>query len=144
MSNIDLLQQGLDAFAKGDTATLSSLLTDDYTFSGPTPQPLDKTAFLGLNRALIAAIPDWTFHASNMREEGDKVYVNLAITGTHTGTLAAIPGVPPVPATGKSISVPGDPAVFTFRGNQLCQQTVSVSPGSGVGGIYAQVGAPLG
>ena len=144
MSNIDLLQQELDAFSRGDTATLSALLTDDYTFSGPTPQPLDKAAFLGLNRALIAAIPDWKFTATNMREEGDKVYANLGITGTHTGTLAAIPGAPPVPPTGKSISVPADPVVFTFRRNQLCQQVVTVSPNSGVAGIYAQVGAPLG
>lgn len=144
MSNIDLLQQGLDAFSRGDTATLSALLTDDYTFSGPTPQPLDKAAFLGLNRALISAIPDWTFTASDFREEGDKVYVNLVITGTHTGALAAIPGVPPVPATGKRVSVGPDQAIFTVRGGQISQQVVNVSPNSGVAGIYAQVGAPLG
>lgn len=144
MSNSDLLKQGLDAFSRGDTATLSSLLTDDYTFSGPTPQPLDKAAFLGLHRALIAAVPDWTFTATDIREDGDKVYANLAISGTHTGTLAAIPGVPPVPATGKSISLPADPAVFTYRGNQCCQQVVTVSSGGGVAGLYAQVGAPLG
>lgn len=144
MSNTDLVKQGLAAWSSGDSAALGSMLTDDYTFSGPTPQPLDKSAFLGLHRALISAIPDWTFTASDFREEGDKVYVNMAISGTHTGTLAAIPGVPPVPATGKKVSVGPDPAVFTVRGNQICQQVVNVSPTSGVAGIYAQVGAPLG
>lgn len=144
MSNIDLVKQGLATWSSGDSAAMGSLLTDDYTFSGPTPQPLDKNAFIGLHHALITAIPDWTFTPTDWREEGDKVYVNLAVSGTHTGTLAAIPGVPPVPATGKKVSVGPDPAIFTVRGGQICQQVINVGPNSGVAAIYAQVGSPLG
>lgn len=144
MSNIDLVKQGLDAWCRGDTAALSALATDDFMLSGPTPQPLDKSAFLGLHRALISAIPDWAFNATDWREEGDKVYATFHITGTHTGTLAAIPGVPPVPATGKSIKLGADQAVYTIRGGQIGQQNITVAPDSGVAGIYTQVGAPLG
>jgi predicted ester cyclase len=144
MSNIDIAQAGMAAWCKGDTATLGSLLTDDFTLSGPTPQPLNKAAFLGLCGALIAAFPDWNFNATDFREEGDTVYATFHITGTHTGTLAAIPGVPPVPATGKAVSLAADQAVYTMRGGLASQQNITTGPGGGVAGLYAQVGAPLG
>lgn len=143
MSNIDIAQQGLAAWSRGDIATLGSLLTDDFTLSGPTPQPVDKNAFLGLCSALIAAVPDWSFNPTDWREDGDMVYATYHVTGTHTGTLAAIPGVPPVPATGKSIALAADQATYTFRGGQVSQLTIVTGPGSGVAGLYALVGAPL-
>lgn len=144
MSNTDIVKSGQAAWSSADTTTLSSLATDDFVLSGATPQPLDKNAFLGLNRALLTAFPDWSFNASEFREEGDNVYVTVQITGTHTGTLAAIPGAPAVPATGKHVSLPAEHQVYTVRGGQISGLNITSQPGGGVPGLYAQVGAPLG
>ncbi|HLY32749.1 MAG TPA: hypothetical protein VKQ36_17125, partial [Ktedonobacterales bacterium] len=92
--------------------------------------------------ALLTAIPDWNLNAHDFREEGDKVYVTDGITGTHTGVLAAVPGVPPVPPTGKSIHLTPSAEVYTIRGNQVSRLEIT-SPAGGVVEIYAQVGAPL-
>ena len=144
MSAIDNVRKGLEAWERGDSTTLAGLLTDDFTLSGPMPQPLNKEQFLALGRALHTAIPDWKFNASDFREEGDQVRVTVAITGTHTGVLAAIPGVPAVPPTGKSIHLPTEHLTYTMRGELAAAQIVGSVPGGGVPGLYAQVGAPLG
>ncbi len=144
MSNTDVVKAGLAAWSGSDWAALSSLVTDDFVFSGATPQPVDKTAFLGLGHALLAAFPDWSFNASDFREEGDNVYLTVRITGTHSGTLAAIPGAPPVPATGKHVELPAEQHVYTVRGGQASRLAITIPPNGGVAGLYAQVGAPLG
>ena len=144
MSNTDIVNQGFAAWCSGNWAALSALIADDFTLSGPVPQPVDKNAFLGLARAMLTAFPDWSFNASDFREEGDKVYLVNHITGTHTGSLAAIPGVPPVPATGKHVALPPEQAVYTMRGGQVSQLNITVAPGGGVPGLYTAVGAPLG
>jgi predicted ester cyclase len=142
MSNIDTVKAGQAAWCASNWDALAASLTDDFVFSGPVPQPLNKEAFLGLAKALLTAIPDWDFHARDFREEGDKVYLTDEITGTHTGTLAVVPGVPPVAATGKSIKLSEGHQTYTFRGNLVSNFEVQTS--GGVPEIYAQVGAPLG
>jgi predicted ester cyclase len=143
MSAIDTVQAAIPALESGDPLTIASLLTEDFTFSGPVPQPLGKAEFLRLAQTLKAAIPDWAFHASDFQAAGDQVQFTVQITGTHTGTLAAIPGVPPVPPTGKSIQLPAERQRVTVRGQQISRYDVEPTPGGGVPGIYAQVGAPL-
>lgn len=144
MSNTDLVKRVIAAFSSGDWATLRTLLTDDFTLTGATPQPHDKNTFISLGQALISAFPNWEFNASDFREEDDRVYLVYHVTGTHSGTLAVAPGVPPVPATGKRVSLPGEPAIYTVRGGQVSQISITFPPGSGVPGLYEQVGAPLG
>lgn len=143
MSAIDTVQAAQAAFESDDHTTLASLLTEDFMFSGPVPRPLGKAEFLGLARALKAALPDWAFHARDFHSDGDQVTFTVQITGTHSGILAVIPGVPPVPPTGKSIQLPAEQLMMTVRGNQISRYVVELTPGGGVPGIYAQVGAPL-
>lgn len=143
MNNVELVQSMLAAFEAGDTAMLSAAMTDDFVFSGPVPQPIDKAGFLGLNQALHTAIPDWKFNASSFQENGDTVDFTDQITGTHTGVLAAIPMAPPVPPTGKHIALPVEHLHITVRGGKISRLHVDATPGGGVPGLYAQVGAPL-
>lgn len=143
MSSIDIVQKGLAAYASGDAQTLAALLTDDMTFSGPVPQPMDKHGFLAVAAGSTAAFPDWDFHGRDWREEGDKVSGTIQVSGTHTGTLAIIPGVPPVPATGKAVQNPPEQITFTVRGTQISAIEVVPTPNGGVPGLYAKVGSPL-
>ena len=143
MSNIDLVKRGLQAFCAGDTATLDLLTTEDFVFSGGTPQPVGKAEFLGLCQANHAAFSDFSFNASDFQEDGDVVKYNTAITATHTGPLALIPGVPVVPATGKRIQIPEDRQTSTIQGGKLARLEIVSPPGGGIPAAYAQVGTPL-
>jgi hypothetical protein len=143
MSNIDIVKRGMQAFSTGDVATLDQMVADDFVFIGGAPQPLGKAEFLGLCQANHAAFSDFDFHASNFAENGDVVTLNTAVTATHTGPLAIIPGVPAVPATGKRIQLPEDRQTATIRGGKLARLEIASPPGGGIPAAYAQVGAPL-
>lgn len=143
MSNIDLVKRGLQAFCVGDTATLDQLTTDDFIFSGATPQPVGKAEFLGLCQANHAAFSDFDFNASDFHEDGDMVTLNTAITATHTGPLALIPGIPAVPATGKRVQIPEERQACTIREGKLTRLEIASPPGGGIPAAYAQVGSPL-
>jgi ketosteroid isomerase-like protein len=143
MSNIDFVKRGLQAFSAGDVATLGQMVADDFVLTGAAPQPLGKAEFLGLCQANHTAFSDFDFNASNFQETGDVVTCNTAITGTHTGPLAVVPGVPAVPATGKHIQLPEDRQTATIREDKLARLEIVSPPGGGIPAAYAQVGAPL-
>jgi hypothetical protein len=143
MSNIDLVKRGLQAFSAGDVATLDQMTTDDFVLSGAAPQPLGKAEFLGLCQANHTAFSDFDFNASDFQEDGDIVTYNTAITATHTGQLALIPGVPAVPATGKRIQIPEDRQTCTIHDGKLARLEIASPPGGGIPAAYAQVGSPL-
>jgi hypothetical protein len=143
MSNTDQVKLGLQAYCAGDVATLDQMITDDFVLSGVAPQPLSKAEFLGLCQANHTAFSDFDFNASDFQEDGDIVTYSTAITATHTGPLALIPGVPAVPATGKRIQIPEDRQTSTVRDGKLARLEIASPPGGGIPAAYAQVGSPL-
>jgi ketosteroid isomerase-like protein len=109
-------------------------LTEDFVFSGVTPQPVGKQGFIEAQKAWAAGAPDWRAALENLREERGVVKADTRITGTHTGNLA-LPGMPPISPTGKSFASTNR-ATATVRGDQLASLTVE--PGSP--GIMEQLG----
>src|SRR6185369_747585 len=73
MDTEKIVRDTLSAFETGNTSKAGSYLADDFTFSGPVPQPVSKTDFLKLQGALIKAMPNWKFNSSNMQVKGDTV-----------------------------------------------------------------------
>ena len=142
MSNIDILKKGLKAWEEDDEATLSSLVTDDFQMRGPVPQPIGKQEFVGLMHVMHAAMPDFAFNITSFAEDGDTVVARSHITATHTGTLA-LPGMPPVPATGKKVSLPEEVQTYTMRNGKLCLLTTDARPDAGIPGMLAQLGVLL-
>lgn len=139
-----LVRDTLSAMEAGDTAKAGSSMTDDFVFSGPVPQPIGKAEFLGLQAGLVRAIPDWKFNASNFKVQGNTVSGTVQITGTHTATLEThIPGIPPVPATGKRIALPQEPFTFTLRNDKIASFEAARVPGGGVPGLLAQIGVSM-
>ena len=106
----------------GDQATLNGMVMDDFQFLGVTPQPLGKAEFLGFIESLHTAFPDFKFNETSASESGDTATIKHKITGTHTGTFN-IPGMPPIPATGKSFALPeeGDQVVEVLE--HMCYTT---------------------
>ena len=116
---------------------VASYLTDDFVFSGVTPQPVGKQEFIAGQQAWAAGAPDWHIALENLSERGDTIHGVSHITGAHTGTLA-LPGMPPIAATGRHFETRDD-VTATLRGNQLATLTVVQS----VPGILQQLGVQL-
>jgi predicted ester cyclase len=144
MSAIDIVKAGLAATEAGDFKKLDSMIADDYVFAGPVPEPLGKREFMGLQSALLTAMPDWKFNAIDFKEDGDVVTVTLRVTGTQTGELKVpMPGIPILPASGKQVSLPGEKSVFTVKNGKLTRLDVTPTVGGGLLGILSQLGVPM-
>jgi hypothetical protein len=55
----ETVQALMDAVQKGNFESAKTMLADDFQFSGPVPEPIDKEAWLGMSASLKAAFPDW-------------------------------------------------------------------------------------
>ena len=142
MSNLDLARKALHAFSSGDTATMNSLLGDGFQFLGVTPQPLGKPEYLGFMQSINTAFPDFKFEETSASESGDTVTIKHHIVGTHTGPLN-VPGLPSIPATGKSIRLPEEISVFTFSGGKATKYLGEPAPTGGLPGMLKQLGVEM-
>jgi predicted ester cyclase len=144
MSKVDTVKAFAVALEARDFDKAASYLADDFVFTGPVPQPIGKQEFIAVQSAFEDAFPDWSFNSHNEVEQGDKVVAATQITGTHTHDLVLpMPGMPPIPATGKRVSLPEEHITFTFKGDKIASLTSDNVSVGGVPGILAQIGVPL-
>jgi predicted ester cyclase len=144
MNAIDLVKAGLAAVEANQASKFADLLADDMVFAGPVPEPVGKQAFVGLQMALVKAMPDWKFNATDFKQMGDKVTAMLRITGTQTGELSLpMPGLPKVPPTGKHVSLDAQLTTFTVKNDKLTRVEAEADPNNGVPGILAQFGVQM-
>jgi predicted ester cyclase len=134
MGNMDILNAITQAVNAQQWDTVASLLTDDFTFSGATPQPVGKQEFIAGQQQWFIGAPDWHLAQENVREEGTTVKATSRLTGTQTQTLA-LPMTPPIPVTGKHFSATMA-ATVTFRDGKMA--SLSVVPDSPT--IFEQLG----
>lgn len=138
----EVVQAFQRAVEQGDWETVDEILTDDFVFGGPTPEPLGRRACISMHKALWAAFPDIQFHTRIISEVGEVVKATAYITGTHTGNL-----IPPVsgkfvniPPTGRKIALAEETIEYTVRGNQLAGMDVQASEDASWSGIFNQIG----
>src|SRR6476659_8228497 len=102
MSTLDTLAH--EVFATVDTHDLEAIagnLADDCEFSAPGFAATGAQAVIGFMAPFLAAFPDIHHEVLSTVESGDKVALELEITGTHTAPLAGPGGE--LPATGKRV-----------------------------------------
>ena len=144
MNPIDVVKAGLAAVESGQVNKFSDLIADDMVFAGPVPQPVGKREFVSLQTALLVAMPDWKFNATDFKLDGDKVTVMIRITGTQTGVLSLpMPDFPKFPPTGKHVSLPAQPTTFTVKNDKIARIENEPDPNNGVPGILSQLGIPM-
>jgi predicted ester cyclase len=144
MNAIDMIKSGLAGMEMGQPGKLADILTDDMVFAGPVPEPVGKREFLGLQTALVKAMPDWKFNATDFKQNGEQVTTVFQITGTQTSELSLpMPGFPKVPASGKHISLPREPITITLKNGKISRIESARVPGGGVAGVLAQLGIPM-
>jgi predicted ester cyclase len=114
--------------------------TDDFVFSGPTPEPVDAQQWIQIHSALNRAFPDFNLNVQDLREDKGKVTCTVHLTGTHKHELR-IPDLPVVPSTGKKISMPKETVTISFTGEKISEVRVQKVPGGGLAGMFKQLGA---
>jgi hypothetical protein len=144
MDSISMIKSGLAGMEMGQPGKLAEILSDDMVFAGPVPEPVGKREFIGLQTALVAAMPDWKFNAMDFKQDGDKVTAVFQITGTQTRELnLPMPGFPKMPASGKHVSLPKEPISITVKDGKVSRIESSVVPGGGVSGVLSQLGVAM-
>lgn len=104
-ANKAIVQKWFDASNNHDFAAYNEICTPDYVHHDPNlpVQDADLETFKQIiGGGFVGAFPDLSLKVDDMIAEGDRVAVRWHFLGTHNGEL---PGDPPLPPTGKSISV---------------------------------------
>jgi predicted ester cyclase len=144
MNELELAKKLLSYIEAGDRASARKLLSDDFTFSGPVPEPISGPMWLGMHEKLSVAFPDWAFNLSELRADGDIVHMTVQISGTHKGELdLSDMGLPSVPATGKKIQLPRDEAELKVEDGKVKYFKTGPNPEAGVSGILKQLGVAV-
>ena len=125
-------------------------LSDNFQFSGSTSLPLNKDKFISYSSALATGMPNMTYHFHDLQEvverlgEGNRVRATIQMTGTHTNDFQVVPlGLPPIPATNKSVLLPEEHWEYAVKGNTIAFIRVEQVPGGGIGGILQQLGIDI-
>jgi steroid delta-isomerase-like uncharacterized protein len=98
----ELNERWIRAFNERDWETERAFRSDDYLahMSGG-PGPLDNEGWAGFMAMFTSAFTDARISIDSAVEEGGLVASRWTITGTHDGPFQG------VPATGKSVTIPG-------------------------------------
>ena len=123
---------------------LKTMLTADAMASGGVlPQPIPAMEALKVTGGLTTAFPDLKFDVQQVTVNGNQATVKVQWSGTHTGPLSLpIPGMQPVPPTGKKVSVK-DTYFITVQGDKVSHFTVDSPADGGIPAALAQMGVKM-
>ncbi len=141
MNKRETVQALVDSVQKGDFENAKSMLAEGFQFSGPTPEPINKEAWLGMSSSLKTAFPDLDYHFKVIGTDGDVVKTTSQLSGTHTGSFDLTNmnmGV--IPATNKSFSAKPEKTKITVKENKITAWDVEPTQGAGLTAILSQLG----
>ena len=144
MNSTEIVQTFITALQWGDMEVAVERMADDFVFSGWTPRPLDRGEFLAMHSILKDAMPDYSFHLSDVREGDEGVEAFIQITGTQMRDLS-LPmfGVPLIRYTGIDVSLPQVRTTFLLEDDKVREMRVESVPGGGLAGLLQQIGTEL-
>jgi predicted ester cyclase len=134
----------MDSVQKGDFVTAKSLLADDFQFSGPIPEPVNREAWLGMSASLKTAFPDLDYRFTVIDTDGDVVKTTSQLSGTHTGSFDLTSmqmGI--IPATNKIFSATLEKTKVTVKESKITSWAVEPTEGAGLKAILGQLGINL-
>jgi hypothetical protein len=143
-SSTQVVQAVANAIDAQDWDGMKNLLADDFQFTGAVPRPFSALEWIGVHRALAAAIPDLRLNYVPTTSNGSHTTGAVKITGTHTGEFnLPVPGIPRVPASGNAIANPTEHVEVTVKDGRVTKWNVEHLPNGGLGGILSQMGVAL-
>ncbi len=144
MNKRETVEALLDSVQKGDFDNAKSLLADDFQFSGPIPQPINREAWLGMSASLKTAFPDLDYHFNVIGADDDVVKTTSQLSGTHRGPFDLTNmnmGV--IPATHQTFSAKLEKTKITVKDNKITSWVVEPTQGAGLEAILDQLGVTL-
>jgi len=141
MNKREIVQSLMDSIQKGDFKNAKTLLADDFQFSGPIPQPINREAWLGMSASLKAAFPDLDYHFKVIGADDDVVKTTSQLSGTHRGSFDLTNmkmGV--IPATNKTFAAKLENTKITVKENKVTSWAVEPTQGAGLKAILEQLG----
>ena len=141
MNKREIVQSLMDSIQKGDFKNAQTLLADDFQFSGPVPQPINREAWLGMSASLKTAFPDLDYHFTVVGADDDVVKATSQLSGTHRGAFDLTNmkmGV--IPATNKAFSAKLEKTKITVKENKITSWVVEPTQGAGLEAILTQLG----
>jgi predicted ester cyclase len=140
MNKRETVQALMDAVQKGDFENVKPMLADDFQFSGPVPEPINKETWLAMSASLKTAFPDLDYHFKVIGAEGDVVRSTSQLSGTHNGAFDLTNmnmGV--IPATNKAFSVNLEKVKVVVKGDKIASWIVGPTEGAGLMAILKQL-----
>ena len=144
MNKREIVQSLMDSIQKGDFKNAKTLLADDFQFSGPIPQPINREAWLGMSASLKTAFPDLDYHFKVIGADDDVVKTTSQLSGTHRGSFDLTNmkmGV--IPATNKTFAAKLENTKITVKENKVTSWAVEPTQGAGLHAILEQLGVKL-
>jgi predicted ester cyclase len=141
MNKRETVQALVDSIQQGDFENANSMLADDFQFSGPVPEPINKEAWLEMSSSLRTAFPDLDYHFRVIGAQGDVVKTTSQLSGTHTGSFDLTNmnmGV--IPATNKIFSGKVEKTKVTVKDHKITAWAVEPTQGAGLKAILNQLG----
>ena len=141
MNQRETVQKLFDSVQKGDFVNAKTLLADNFQFSGPVPEPINREAWLGMSASLKAAFPDLDYHFKVVGADDDVVKTTSQLSGTHRGSFDLTNmnmGI--IPATKKAFSAKLEPTKITVKENKITSWAVEPTEGAGLKAILGQLG----
>ena len=122
---------------------VNTMLTADAMASGGVlPQPIPVKEAMKVMAGLTTAFPDLKFDIQQVTVNGNQATVKAQWSGTQTGTLSLMPGMPSIPPTGKKVSVK-DAYVITVQGDKVSHMQVDSPADGGIPAALAQLGVKM-
>jgi predicted ester cyclase len=141
MNKRETVQTLMDSVQKGDFELAKSMLADDFQFSGPVPEPINKETWLEMSINLKVAFPDLNYHFKMIGTDGDIVRSTTQWSGTHTGMLnLANIHMGNTPATNKPVSAKTAKTRITIKKDKITLWEVEPTDGADLKAILGQLG----
>jgi steroid delta-isomerase-like uncharacterized protein len=101
VSNAELIRWAFEILNEHDTASLAQLYTAATVERFPDRTCHGGDEIVAYFEEVFAAVPDWNIQIVALADQGDEVFVQWHMTGTHSGQLL---GIAP---TGKALAIDG-------------------------------------
>ena len=124
--------------------TMNTMVTTDAMASGGVlPQPIPIAEAMKVMDGLMTAFPDLKFEVKQVTVNGNQATVNTMWSGRNSGPLSLpMPGMPAIPATGKTVSVK-DTYIVTVQGDKVSHMQIDSPADGGLPAALAQMGVKM-
>jgi hypothetical protein len=135
------VQSLMDSIQKADFAKAKALLSEDFQFSGPVPEPVGGDAWLAISQDMKIAFPDLEYHFYLEKMVADTASISAKLKGAHTGPLdLGSMNLGVIGATHRAFSSERETGKVTVKDGQVTSWALQPIEGAGLKAILGQLG----